>query len=153
VTLVRERLREARGSEVDPTWIAKLNDYRNQFEEAMSDDFNTPRGIAALFDLSREVNSLLNSEQEISAATLEAIDKLYVTLGQDVLGIQFEALPLGASQAGGDLLDGLVRMLIELRQEARQSREWAKADEIRDQLANMGITLEDGPEGTRWRLQ
>jgi cysteinyl-tRNA synthetase len=153
VALVRERLRAAQGSEVDPTWEAKLNDYRAQFEEAMSDDFNTPRAIAALFDLSREVNSLLNSEQEVSAATLEAIDQLYQTLGEDVLGIQLETLPLGVSTADSDLLDGLVRMLIELRQEYRQSRQWAKADAIRDQLADLGISLEDGSEGTRWRLQ
>ena len=43
-------------------------------------------------------------------------------------------------------------MLIDMRQEARQAREWARADAIRDQLSDMGIALEDGPEGTRWRL-
>jgi len=152
VALVRERMREANGGEIDPAWEAKLIEFRNQFEEAMSDDFNTSRAIATLFDLSREVNSLLNSEQPVSAATLEAIDHLYLQLGEDVLGLRFQALPLSTSQADSDLLDGLVRMLIDVRQEARQSRQWAKADAIRDQLADLGIALEDGPEGTRWRL-
>ena len=152
VALVRERMREANGGEIDPAWEAKLIEFRNQFEEAMSDDFNTSRAIATLFDLSREVNSFLNSEQPVSAATLEAIDHLYLQLGEDVLGLRFQALPLSTSQADSDLLDGLVRMLIDVRQEARQSRQWAKADAIRDQLADLGIALEDGPEGTRWRL-
>jgi cysteinyl-tRNA synthetase len=57
-----------------------------------------------------------------------------------------------ARQAGGDLTDGLLHILVELRQEARQARDWAKADAIRDRLAEMGVTLEDGPDGTRWRL-
>jgi cysteinyl-tRNA synthetase len=56
-------------------------------------------------------------------------------------------------QADGDLVDGLVRMLIDVRQEARQDRDWARADAIRDQLQEMNIVLEDGPDGTRWKLQ
>lgn len=152
VDLIRERLRQAKSGGPDPNWEAKLLDYRNQFEEAMSDDFNTPRAIATLFDLSREVNSFLNSETDPSAATLQAIDHLYQILGEKVLGIRLETLPLGVSQGDRDRLDGLVRMLIDMRQEYRRSREWAKADAIRDRLAQMGIALEDGPEGTRWRL-
>jgi cysteinyl-tRNA synthetase len=58
-----------------------------------------------------------------------------------------------APQADGDLVDGLVRMLIDIRQEARQSRDWARADAIRDELQDMNIVLEDGPDGTRWKLQ
>ncbi len=153
VGLVRERLRNAEGSQVDADWVTKLDDYKARFEEAMDDDFNTPRAIATLFDLSRDVNTLLHSGQPASQATLEAIDDLYRTLGGDILGILFDVQAAGgASQAEGALVDGLVRMLIDLRQEARQARDWAKADVIRDRLADMGIGLEDGPEGTRWRL-
>jgi cysteinyl-tRNA synthetase len=84
---------------------------------------------------------------------LEAIDGLYQALGGDVLGIRFDVQAAGgASQSDPDLVDGLVRMLIDMRQQARQARDWAAADAIRDQLAAMGISLEDGPEGTRWRL-
>jgi cysteinyl-tRNA synthetase len=119
----------------------------------MDDDFNTPRAIAALFDLSREVNILLNSEQAVSRATLAAVEGIYERLGSGVLGLRLESQVFGGpSQADSELVDGLVRMLIEVRQEARQSRDWARADAIRDQLAEIGIALEDGPEGTRWRL-
>jgi cysteinyl-tRNA synthetase len=152
VGLVRDRLRDAEGSEADPVWTAKLDEYRARFEEAMNEDFNTPRAIAALFDLSREVNTLLNAGQSVSRVTLEAIDSLYQTLGEGILGIQFDRLaPDGSSQAGSDLVDGLVQMLLDLRQEARQAREWARADAIRDSLTGLGIILEDSPEGTRWR--
>jgi cysteinyl-tRNA synthetase len=120
----------------------------------MNDDFNTPRGIAALFDLSREVNSLLNSDEKVTHSTLERIDDLYQVLGSDVLGLLFDDQSRSSTTGTGDelVLDGLVRMLIDIRKEARQARDWARADSIRDQLADIGITLEDGAEGTRWRL-
>ena len=153
VELVRDRLHDAEGGQVDAEWSSKLDDYRARFEEGMNDDFNTPRAIATLFDLSREVNTLLNSEEPVSGATLQAIDGFYQILGGDVLGLLFEELGQTAvSQADSELLDGLVRMLIDVRQEARKARDWARADAIRDQLADLGISLEDGPEGTRWRV-
>jgi cysteinyl-tRNA synthetase len=152
VGLIRERLRAAPEGELDPAWRARLGEYDARFREGMDDDFNTPRAIATLFDLSREVNSLLNSGQPVSRATLEAIDDRYRTLGGDVLGIDFDDLAGVGSADGGELVDGLVRLLIDMRQEARQARDWARADAIRDQLAGIGVLLEDGPEGTRWRL-
>jgi cysteinyl-tRNA synthetase len=154
VALVRDQLRDAEGDEVDAEWVVKLEDHRARFGEGMDDDFNAPRGIATLFDLGREVNILLNSDQPVSRGTLEAIDALYQSLGGDVLGILVDdqVSPGGALQADGDLVDGLVRMLIDMRQEARQARDWAKSDAIRDRLSAMGIALEDGPDGTRWRL-
>ena len=153
VGLVRQRLRDAEGEELDPQWAAKLDGFKSGFEEAMDDDLNTPRAIAALFDLGREVNTLLNSGQPVSRATLEATDDLYRALGGDVLGLRFEEQAQGgASRVEGDLVAGLVQMLIDMRQEARQARDWAKSDAIRHRLAEMGVLLEDGPEGTRWRL-
>jgi cysteinyl-tRNA synthetase len=153
VGLVRQRLRDAEGEESDPQWAAKLDGFKFGFLEAMDDDFNTPRAVATLFDLGREVNTFLNSGQPVSRATLEAIDDLYRALGGDVLGLFFEEQAQGStSRVEGDLVDGLIRMLIDMRQEARQARNWAKSDAIRNRLADMGIVLEDGPEGTRWRL-
>jgi cysteinyl-tRNA synthetase len=152
LSLVRERLRDAKGEAADAEWIAKLKDYQERFKEAMDDDFNTPRAIAALFDLSREVNILLNSGEPVSRATLAETERVYEALGGEVLGIRFAGLSPGSQEDDGNLVDGLVRLLIDMRQEARQARDWKQSDAIRDRLSEMGIALEDGPEGTRWRL-
>jgi cysteinyl-tRNA synthetase len=153
VGLVRDRLHTAGGEEMDTAWKSRLDNYKTRFEEAMDDDFNTPRAIATLFDLSREVNAHLNSDEPTIRATLEGIVGLYQTLGGDVLGILFDDKAAGdLSRADGESVDALVRLLIEIRQEARQTRNWDQADRIRDRLVEMGIALEDGPEGTRWRL-
>jgi cysteinyl-tRNA synthetase len=105
--------------------------------------------MATLFELSHKVNSLLNSGEPVSEGTLSAIDRLYRELGGDVLGLVPDDL---TEDLGGELVDELVRLLIEVRQEARQARDWASADRIRDRLAEVGVLLEDGPEGTRWRI-
>ena len=153
LALVRDRLRSAEGDQADADWAVKLDAYRGRFEEAMDDDFNTPRAIATLFDLSREVNTLLNSGQPVSKATLEATSALYGELGGDVLGLRLESKAADvASQTDVDLADGLVQMLIEVREEARQARDWGRADAIRDRLLEIGVSLEDGPQGTRWRF-
>ncbi len=74
-------MHDAEAGELHPDWAAKLDAYRARFEEAMNDDFNTPRAIAVLFDLSREVNTFLNSGQPESQGTLAAIGNLYQVLG------------------------------------------------------------------------
>ena len=159
VRAVRERMRSAGSAdgadgtdgtdEADAGVLANLEEIKARFEEAMDDDFNTAQAVAVLFDLGREVNTLLHSGQALSGATLAAIDDLYRRLGGDVLGIVPDQLP---EDAGVGLTDELVRILIEMRAEARQKKDWATADAIRDRLAAIGIALEDGPEGTRWRL-
>jgi cysteinyl-tRNA synthetase len=149
VKLVRDRLDTAEDSGADAAFQKVMDEHEARFIEAMDDDFNTPQALAALFDLTRDVNTLLNSEEPVSRGTLEAIDGLYRELGGDVLGIIPDQLP---EEAGAGLEDALVQILIDLRQEFRQAKDWAKADAIRDRLAEVGIALEDGPDGTRWRL-
>jgi cysteinyl-tRNA synthetase len=149
VRLVRDRLATAEDGEVDAAFQQVLDEYKARFIEAMDDDFNTPQALAALFDLTKEANTLLNSGEPVSRGMPEAIDGLYRELGGDVLGIIPDQLP---EEAGAGLEDALVQILIDLRQEFRQAKDWAKADAIRDRLVEVGIALEDGPEGTRWRL-
>ena len=149
VKLVRDRLATAEDSGADAAFQKVMDEHKARFIEAMDDDFNTPQALAVLFDLTRDVNTLLNSEEPVSRGTLEAIDDLYRELGGDVLGIIPDQLP---EEAGAGLEDALMQILIDLRQEFRQAKDWAKADAIRDRLAEVGIALEDGPDGTRWRL-
>ena len=149
VALVRERVRTASMGEADASVLAMLDNQRERFTDAMDDDFNAPAALAVLFDLTTEVNKLLNSGATLSRGTLEAIDGTYQSLGGRVLGVvpdQFQ------QEANLELVDGLVKMLIQLRAEARLAKDYARADEIRDRLAALGAVLEDRPDGTTWRL-
>jgi len=146
---VRRRLVAAPEGEVSSEGVALLDRSRQQFEEAMNDDFNTAGAIAVLFDLTREVNTLLSEPQPVSKGTLQAIDGLYTRLVGDVLGIQLDALDKDVSS---ELSGNLVELLIETRAKLRQAKQWALADEVRNQLAALGVQLQDGPQGTTWFL-
>jgi len=148
VRAVRERLEAAEEGKLDPDVDTLLQDYKARFLEAMNDDFNAPKAIGVLFDLAREVNRRLNEESPPSRASLQVIDSLYQDLGGDILGLVPDVL---SQQTGAGLEADLIRLIIEIRQEARQAKDWAQADAIRHRLAELGIALEDGPEGTTWR--
>lgn len=150
VRLTRDQLARAAGEgTLDAAFAGVIQQHRERFLAAMDDDFNTPQALAVLFDFSREVNSRLNSEPAASGATLAAIDDLYRRLGGWVLGIIPDELA-----AGGDsgLAPQLMEVLIKLRAEARARKDWATADAIRDELARIGIALDDRPDGTLWRV-
>jgi cysteinyl-tRNA synthetase len=112
-----------------------------QFVDKMNDDFNTPDAITAVFDLVAEANLYLNQER-VSGASLQLIlDQFHVF--DLVLGI--------LSQGADELLDEEIEQLIVDRTEARKTKNWSRADEIRDLLTEKGIFLEDTPQGIRWR--
>jgi len=148
VQAVRERLSWAESGELDEAFAAKLAEHKRRFIEAMDDDFNTAVAISVLFDLTREVNTLLESEETISRETLQAIDSLYRELGGDVLGV----IPDEITKEAAGLEESLIELLIKTRAKLRQAQKWDLADEIRARMAELGIVLEDRPEGTRWRI-
>jgi cysteinyl-tRNA synthetase len=148
VSLVRQRLAEAdTREEADEPFVQVLSAHQQRFLRAMDDDLNTPQALAALFDLNKEVNTLLNSGAYVSGGTLAAIDEAYRTLGGEILGLIPDAI---AQEGRAGLERGLIELLILLRAEARARRDWATADMIRDRLAGLGVALEDRPEGTTW---
>jgi cysteinyl-tRNA synthetase len=129
--------------------VTRLMPIATQFTEAMDDDFNTPRAIASLFDLNREVNELLNSGKTLSQGTLAAIDGLYRDLGGRVLGIISDDL---SQDIGSEMVEGLMDMILDLRQRYRESEDWVQADALRQRLTELGIVVEDRPEGPTWYL-
>jgi len=150
IRAVRRRRTGAPEGALDPEIGALLDETRGRFEAAMNDDLNTPTAIAALFDMTREVNARLTDDAALSDASLEAIDALYTRLAGDALGLLSESLDQDLT-AGltADLLD----LLIATRASLRQAKQYALADGIRDSLADLGVILQDGPEGTRWVLR
>jgi len=150
LALVRESIRNAPVGQADADMIELLNNQRERFTDAMDDDFNAPSALAVLFDLTTEVNKLLNSGATLTRGTLEAIEGTYQSLGGRVLGIVPNQIQ---PEANWDLLDGLVKLLIEMRAEARKAKDFSRADEIRDRLAALGVALEDRVDGTTWRLR
>jgi len=116
------------------------------FMEALEDDLNTPRAMAALFDLARRVNK---AEDEAGRRRLGAV----LAASGDVMGLLQEDPGAWFAGGGDELPDAeAIEALLERRQTARKARDFAEADRIRDELEARGIVIEDGPDGTRWRV-
>ncbi|MCR8645818.1 cysteine--tRNA ligase [Paenibacillus sp. N1-5-1-14] len=138
---LNHRLETALEGEIAQDVVDRMNQIKQQFDSKMNDDFNTPDAITALFELVSEANVYLQQEQ-VTASTLRALlDALQVFNG--VLGL--------LSDESDELLDEEIEQLIAERVAARTSKNWARADEIRDLLTEQGIFLEDTPQGIRWR--
>ena len=114
-----------------------------RFRDAMNDDLNTPQAQAALFDLVSEGNRMLEAGHREEAAVARAA----VLELSEVLGYRY-----GDSSDADKLVGPLVEELLRLRAEARQRRDFATGDGIRTRLAELGVVVEDGPEGSRWHL-
>ncbi len=114
----------------------------------LSDDFNTPQALATLFDLGSRLNALREGQASASAVSrpvLAAVCAAFAALVTDVLGLVEE-------REGADKLEAVVRILIDLRNEARGRRDFAAADGIRDRLRAAGVQLHDGKDGTGFSL-
>lgn len=115
--------------------------------EHMNDDFSTAQTIARLFDISSFVNACKDGHKQIGAISQETFTQLQTSVTQiieDVLGLKDDR-----TETGGNL-DGLMQLVIELRQGARERKDWDTSDKIRDGLNGLGIQIKDGKEGTSW---
>jgi cysteinyl-tRNA synthetase len=152
VRLTRRAMNSAQEGGADGSGILeRLEETRTQFVAAMDDDFNTPMALAALQDLTRDVNTLLNSGTTVSLDVLKAINDTYTTLGGDVLGI----IPAEEVETGGSAQReaALVELLISLRAQARANKNYPESDRIRNELAKAGVILEDRADGTVWKTE
>ncbi|WP_041468922.1 cysteine--tRNA ligase [Chloroherpeton thalassium] len=142
------RLNEAQAGKTD----LDLAPYEQRFTDAMNDDFNAPMAIAVLFDLAREINSALAADG-LSATSLENAKAFFETYANGVLGILSTA---GESDAAGsdkdkERLEGVMALVLELRQAARKNKDFATADKIRDGLTGIGIEVKDTKDGAIWK--
>jgi cysteinyl-tRNA synthetase len=125
-------------------WIASV------FDE-MNDDFNTPKALARLFEVVSRVNSWKGGQismEGVSETTFQELKNTFQTVIFDIFGLQDEAAAAGDD--GFKTLDGLMRLIIDMRADVRARKDWPTADKIRDTLKEVGIVLKDGKEGTEW---
>ncbi len=116
---------------------------------AMNDDFNTPILIAHLFEGVRFINLLKEGSATLTVPDLLLLMQTFTTFIFDVLGLENSK----TADENGDKLEGLVNMLIDMRNISRANKDFAMSDIIRDQLADLGIQLKDGKEGTTFSIQ
>lgn len=127
-------------TDTNQEWLEKIAKLHQEYIEAMDDDFNTAKAISVLFDLSKLANYYLlekNTAVEVIDAFTTQFEELF-----HVLGLTFEK---------EEMLDEEIDALIEKRIQARKDRNFQLSDQIRDQLKDMNIILEDTPQGTRWK--
>lgn len=127
-------------TEAEQSLLQETETYITKFDAAMDDDFNTADALAAIFELVKFANS--NVDEKSSKAFLETLREKIVTLA-DICGLIVDQKE--------EMLDGEIEALIEERQSARKAKNFARADEIRDELLAKGIVLEDTREGVKWK--
>lgn len=137
-----DRLKSISGTEgeVDKAVADEMDAFVKKYEAAMDDDLNTADAISVIFELVKYAN--VNVTEESTKATMELVLNT-VTKLCDILGI--------ITEKKKEILDSDIEALIEERQAARKAKNFARADEIRDQLSDMGIILEDTREGVKWK--
>ena len=125
-----------------------IEDIKNKCIEAMCDDFNTPIVISYLFEASTIINKLIEGSEKIDEKGLKELNELFEDWFVEVLGIKDEQ-----NSNMMPTIEGLVNMIIELRKQARENKDWKKSDELRDQLSSLGVKIKDGKEGVSWSLE
>ncbi|MGL5262499.1 MAG: DALR domain-containing protein, partial [Bacteroides sp.] len=149
-----ERLMDAVDS-LDHIQVSKVSDVdvkglKEKCFEAMNDDLNTPIVISHLFDGAKMINNILAGKHSISAEDLEELKSIYQLFLFDILGMRVDK---GASAGEREEAYGkVVDMLLEQRLIAKENKDWATSDKIRDELQALGFEIMDTKEGTDWKL-
>lgn len=142
LTLDAQRRKAPASGKADASLADATREALRAFDAAMDDDFNTREALAAIFEFARRVNKAIDAGA--GKAALDGAAAAFDTFGR-VLGL-FRA-PAGTA----DVVDGLMDLIVALREDARKRKDFATADRIRDALAGVGVVLEDASNGVRWK--
>ncbi len=129
-----------------------IHNHLQNMLQHMLDDFNTPKCLAEIFELIPTINKIKSgqiSPDQVSVTTLESLQKTLADFVWDVLGMT----PDSQTEDQQSSLSVAMDLLLSIRKEARDTRNWALSDQIRDELAKGNIALKDGPEGTEWSVE
>ena len=130
------------------TSSVETSNLRSKCEEAMNDDFNTPIAIAHLFDALKAINLIHDGKETISAKDLKELKSVFKVFIEDVLGLKSEVATSGGSEA----YKGAVDLLLNMRLEAKQNKDWATSDKIRNELTALGFEIKDTKDGFEWKI-
>ena len=134
----------------DEKLLSEVEEAKRKFEDAMDDDFNTSLAISALFDIVTAINHYADANETIGRTSKRQVLETFTRL-LDVLGIEWTAEKQRRVQS--ELVEELISILIDVRNEMRKRKEWEIADDIRDRLKKLGVILEDTPKETRWTIK
>lgn len=127
----------------------QVSEWIDRCYEALNDDFNTPVLISHLFEAVKLINNLELGNETLNQADLTLLQEAIQVFFYDILGLEL----LSDTLNDNSKLDHAMKVLIDLRNKARLEKDWALSDEIRDRLAESGITLKDGKEGTTYEIE
>lgn len=128
----------------------QVNSLEQRILDAMNDDLNSPVAIAALFDWTRIINGLAEGKSTITADQLSRLKQIFDTTLFDILGLSDEQAD---GSAHADLSAKLIDMLLNIRLQAKQNKDFATSDKIRDQLQALGVTVRDRKDGFDWEIE
>ena len=144
LTNINYRLADDTASEESAELAQAIMATNEKFEQAMDDDFNVQNALTAIYDLLPVVNANANAAR----ADKQELQKFKEKLASWLLVFGVDTNKLCVKNAGSN--DDEIDALVKKRDEARANKDWATSDQIRDQLKEMGITIQDTPQGTRW---
>lgn len=128
--------------------LAEIKELKEGIYSALCDDLNTPIALAHLFDAVRIINQVKDKQTKINPEDKDTLAKLFKDIAEDVLGLVDEQ-----SQSGtGDMMNGVISMILEMRRQAKANKDFAASDEIRNKLVSLGIQIKDTKDGTEWNL-
>lgn len=128
-------------------FITKFKDLRDDFVNAMNDDFNTPKALASLFEMSKEINIFLDGQKQLNEEFLEKIYSQFLELGR-TLGLFNRKKK---EDFGKKSVEDLIQILFDLREKLRKKKDYVLSDEVRKRLNRVGIIIEDTDEGPKWK--
>ncbi len=140
-------------SDISKALVSTAKKVKQDFYEAMDDDFNTALALSSMFALAKEINvyyhAVATGKIKHDSESFAVARGVYEDMS-DILGILVD-IREKTSEEDEEMVEDLMKIIIELRQQARVSKDWATADKIRDELNAIGVTLEDSPTGIRWK--
>jgi cysteinyl-tRNA synthetase len=143
-----ESIRRIRKIEPSAHSSVNIDELRAACYSAMNDDFNSPVLIAHLFEAVRIINSAIDKKETLTAIDIDNLESLMKTFVFDILGLKDES----EEHAGSDVINGLMELILDIRKSARDNKDWATSDKIRDRLKAAGVVIKDTKEGVEWQI-